>query len=485
MTNKEKELTRKVASLEKQLEDIKKRYQEALLFKQKASILEDSATEAIVVMDDKMDIIDVNQHLLDMLGYKREEVIGSSGLASVDPEYYETLKKRGLSDHAEPLEAKLIKKDKSRVPIIIQGDFFDLFGKKIRITTIRDMSKMADLNEKITEKTQQFDSIFLNSGAGIAFIDGDRIVRKVNEETLRIFGCNNADEMVGKSIQEFHYSESSFKEIGEYYKTALIERKPVKVDLKFIKKDGSPIWINSSGRIVDQNDPPDLSKGVVWVFEDITDRKETELRLKKAHDELESIFSNTMVGIIMLLGGRYIYRANKQVAKIFGYDNPNSMKGKSVEHFHLSHENFIDFGKKFYYSLSYHKVQEVEYKLKRKDGSGVWCSISGQALDKSIPANLDNGVVWVIKDITDRKTVEQEKENLIHDLQKALAEIRTLQGIVPICSHCKKIRDDSGYWKALESYIQEHSEASFSHGICPDCAKKYFPEYIDEKDYEE
>ncbi len=484
MTDKEKKLIQKINQLEQQLEDLNTKYQEALLFKQKARILEDSATEAIVVMDEKMDIIDVNQHLLDMLGYKREDVIGISGLASVDPEYYEALKKRGLSDHAEPLEAKLIKKDKTSIPIIIQGDFFNICGKKIRITTIRDMSKMADLNKKIAEKTQEFDSIFLNSGAGIAFIDGDRIIRKVNEETVRIFGCNNADEMVGKSIQEFHYSESSFKKIGEYYKTSLIERKPVKMDMKFVKKDSTPIWVSASGRIVDQNDPPDLSKGVVWVFEDITDRKETELRLKKAHDELESIFSNTMVGIVMLLGGRYIYRSNLQTARILGYDNPEEMKGKSVEKFHVSHENYVEFGKKFYYSLTYHKVQEVDYKLRRKDGSEVWCSVSGQALDKSVPANLDKGVLWVIKDISDRKTIEQEKENLINDLQKALAEIRTLQGIVPICSHCKKIRDDSGYWKALESYIQEHSDASFSHGICPDCAKRYFPDYVDESDFE-
>jgi PleD family two-component response regulator len=59
-------------------------------------------------------------------------------------------------------------------------------------------------------------------------------------------------------------------------------------------------------------------------------------------------------------------------------------------------------------------------------------------------------------------------------LEKALAEIKTLRGIIPICANCKKIRDDEGAWKQIESYIQSHSEASFSHGICPDCIRKLY-----------
>jgi len=62
-------------------------------------------------------------------------------------------------------------------------------------------------------------------------------------------------------------------------------------------------------------------------------------------------------------------------------------------------------------------------------------------------------------------------------LMDANKEIRQLQGILPICSHCKKIRDDKGYWSQVESYIQMRSEAQFSHSICPECAKKYYPDF--------
>jgi CheY-like chemotaxis protein len=70
-----------------------------------------------------------------------------------------------------------------------------------------------------------------------------------------------------------------------------------------------------------------------------------------------------------------------------------------------------------------------------------------------------------------------ELRRLNSELQKALAEIRTLRGIVPICAHCKQIRDDKGFWHQVEIYIRNHSDVEFSHGICPDCIKKYYPEY--------
>lgn len=78
-------------------------------------------------------------------------------------------------------------------------------------------------------------------------------------------------------------------------------------------------------------------------------------------------------------------------------------------------------------------------------------------------------------DITDRKRAEEEREKLILQLQKALAEVMQLSGLLPICASCKKIRDDKGYWNQIESYIRDHSEAEFSHGICPECMKKLYP----------
>jgi hypothetical protein len=80
------------------------------------------------------------------------------------------------------------------------------------------------------------------------------------------------------------------------------------------------------------------------------------------------------------------------------------------------------------------------------------------------------------KEIVERKKAEKEKEKIIAELQEMMAKIKTLSGMLPICSHCKKIRDDKGYWSQIESYIRNHSEAEFSHSICPECAKKLYPD---------
>jgi PAS domain S-box-containing protein len=79
-------------------------------------------------------------------------------------------------------------------------------------------------------------------------------------------------------------------------------------------------------------------------------------------------------------------------------------------------------------------------------------------------------------DITERKRAEEERERLIGQLQEALAEVKTLSGLLPMCASCKRIRDDKGYWQQIEAYIRDHSEAEFSHSVCPECAEKLYPE---------
>jgi len=83
--------------------------------------------------------------------------------------------------------------------------------------------------------------------------------------------------------------------------------------------------------------------------------------------------------------------------------------------------------------------------------------------------------ISISRDITERKKMEEEREKMIKELQRAMHDIKTLRGIIPICSSCKKIRDDKGYWHQVEVYISDHSEADFSHGICEECARKLYP----------
>jgi PAS domain S-box-containing protein len=115
--------------------------------------------------------------------------------------------------------------------------------------------------------------------------------------------------------------------------------------------------------------------------------------------------------------------------------------------------------------------KRYEMKFIHKKGDTIWCDFSVTLFNYgNEPAAL-----CVTPNITDRKAAEKEREDLIQKLQKALDEIKTLRGIIPVCSSCKSIRDDKGLWNEMEKYIIEHSDAKFSHGICPDCAKKLYP----------
>jgi hypothetical protein len=107
--------------------------------------------------------------------------------------------------------------------------------------------------------------------------------------------------------------------------------------------------------------------------------------------------------------------------------------------------------------------------------------VSGESeveLLESLKRVTNETIESIDREITERKQIEKEREKLISELQEALATIKTLRGILPICSYCKKIRDDQGYWNQLEAYISDHSKAEFSHCMCPECAKKYYPEYF-------
>ncbi len=90
-------------------------------------------------------------------------------------------------------------------------------------------------------------------------------------------------------------------------------------------------------------------------------------------------------------------------------------------------------------------------------------------------------LVRAIRYAMERKRIENEKEAVIVELQAALAQVKLLSGFLPICCSCKKIRDDQGYWQQIESYIRAHSQAEFSHGICPECSQKLYPELFEEE----
>lgn len=145
--------------------------------------------------------------------------------------------------------------------------------------------------------------------------------------------------------------------------------------------------------------------------------------LKTAAFEFESLFNSSQVGMMVLRGGRYLAKGNQRLADILGYAAPEEMQGLSMRALHLNETRFNEFGQKYYYCLTEGEVLQVEYQLKRKDGSLIWCSLSGKALDVNRPINLDKGVLWIIDDISERKRSELALRQTLNELERSNAEL--------------------------------------------------------------
>ncbi|PLX99539.1 MAG: hypothetical protein C0622_10220 [Desulfuromonas sp.] len=116
----------------------------------------------------------------------------------------------------------------------------------------------------------------------------------------------------------------------------------------------------------------------------------------------------------------------------------------------------------------------IEYRMLAKEGGYRWILDHAKIVqrdEEGKPLRMSGTHM----DITERKEMEKERDLLVESLQKALSEIKALQGILPLCSFCKKVRDDRGYWEQVDVYLQQHSEADISHSICPECLKQHYP----------
>ena len=186
-------------------------------------------------------------------------------------------------------------------------------------------------------------------------------------------------------------------------------------------KDGTYRWIRARGQAVrDESGVPFRMAGS---HTDITSIKEAQEQLKKTINEFELIFSNSYVGIMFLRGGRRLARCNKRLAEILGYSNPDEMQGISMRQLHLSEDRYHSFGNEYYERLRHGEQFQVEYQLCRKDGTSVWCTLSGKALDVT---DLKKGVIWVIDDLEPRKQSERELMQINMALEAATAKANAM-----------------------------------------------------------
>ncbi|MBN2657870.1 MAG: transporter substrate-binding domain-containing protein [Spirochaetales bacterium] len=208
----------------------------------------------------------------------------------------------------------------------------------------------------------------------------------------------------------------------------------------------------------------------------------TDKLVKKRTAELDyqvQLLNQVGDGIISTDLEGYITSWNPGASSLFGYKT-DEISGSSLDRLFKDYDRDRISGELFFSIQAGEDIRQLDAVLLRKTDSPFEGIVSLTVLLDRKGEKI--GYICLIKDITERKKMEQNREKLIQELQDALKRIKTLSGLVPICASCKKIRDDSGYWNQLEEYLIEHSDVSFSHGICPECAEKLYGYKAPEKD---
>lgn len=205
--------------------------------------------------------------------------------------------------------------------------------------------------------------------------------------------------------------------------------------------------------------------------------RQSKMRLQKAEAEANfaRLFDTMPIGLFHMRPDGTILQMNAALSSMLGFEHPSEGSGThAVEYFmspeehHVWRENIERHG-----TVLGHQTQ-----IHRRDGSLIWVEISARALRDGVSGSLF--YEGSVEDISQRKAAEQEKERLIAELRGALSHAKQLSGLLPICSSCKKIRDDRGEWNPMEVYIQQRSDASFTHSFCPECVRRLYPEIFAE-----
>lgn len=232
---------------------------------------------------------------------------------------------------------------------------------------------------------------------------------------------------------------------------------------RYLTKSGKTINVLHNVRVL--RDEKGEFAGTQGIARDITELKRAEAKLKL----FSRAFEEAMDGIqIVDLNGHILY-SNRAVEEIYGFSS-DELAGK--------HVNEMNEDKEFAEKVILPSIRRTgrwngELIVIHKDGRRfpIWLSTSLVRDAKGEPVAM----VGTIRDITERRQIAEERENLIVELRDALSKIKTLSGLLPICASCKKVRDDKGYWQQIEAFIGKHTEAEFSHSICPECRERLYP----------
>ena len=285
------------------------------------------------------------------------------------------------------------------------------------------------------------------------------------------------EELLGHSPFEFYHPEDC-DSVAKAREKILEQPIIHTFDYRIRCKDGRYIWLETVGRVVlseETGSPIEIRAS----SRNVTERKNIESALRESQTIMETFFNSPgqLRGIVELTGNDILHVSDNEVAAAFFGTTREAMQNKLASQLGVPGKALSVWIDHYRESQRTRLPVQFDY-LHPSKPRDLWFSATVSWVGNGPTCNPR--FAYVISDITDRKLAEQEREELIRELQEADREVKTLSGLLPICANCKKIRDDNGYWQQIEAYIRQHSEAVFSHGICPDCLRENFPDLANE-----
>ncbi len=310
------------------------------------------------------------------------------------------------------------------------------------------------------------ESILSSISDHVSLIDRDFTILWANKTVFRQFG----KDVIGKKCFEvFQGQKGPCEPFPCHTRKAFEDNETHFAEKKAISASGNEIFfhITADPAVKDENGN---TLAVLEISRDITLQKMFQKELEKSEEKYRKLFEDSNDGIIIHHLDGKIVNANIKAIKQFGY-TPEEFMGLNIKDLHP--EAMLKKSKRAFKKIQESGNVNFEIDFIKKNKKVFAAEVSSSMFDVADMTFIQG----IVRDITKRKKVEKEKQKLIKELNNALDEVKQLSGLLPICSYCKKIRDDDGYWKQLESYISKHSDIQFSHGICKDCIKKHYPDF--------
>ncbi|HJT62249.1 MAG TPA: PAS domain-containing protein, partial [Burkholderiales bacterium] len=367
-----------------------------------------TASVGIVFLKDRR-IVRCNRRYEEMYGYAPGELVGKptavlyareEDLANA-PAAYDQLRRGRTSSRVEQRK----RKDGSVFWTRAAGRAVDPQDPlKGSVWTVEDVTEQRRAEDELQRVLAEQQALLDNVVVGIA-ISRERKVVRCNRRFEEMFGFG-AGEANGVSWRQMYFTDEEFELRGQVY-ADLDQGRTHGREQWLRRQDGSGFWCKVSGRAVAQGDP---ARGYVWLTEDISERRRADEALERLVREQDAVLQNAVTGIIFVKDRR-IVRCNRRFEDIFGYGH-GELLNRSTRFMFASDADYDAGGEALYEPVWRGETVYAERRHVRKDGSLIWCSLSGRAVQPGDPAQ---GSVWLFDDITQ----EHESEERV---QRALAE---------------------------------------------------------------